>query len=321
MKIVSGTEKLSIIIENIKKQFLSDFVYSQNDMFNFANKISDEFIESILKKPLIFYANKGSISGSYHNAEFTYFSSYIYSAENLETLRYLKSVSIDIQDKLKVDWIIIDMQEDVRISSSINKIIFLAFWQKEKNKKNTSGKIDYLAIEELLKNTDRENYGKIFLKKFIKYVIYPLLQIKPPQNEYVYPNLRYIKNPNDIVITDKMNNNVYRYECCICGNIHSVVLTSSKIKNLSSSKRLISYNSTKDKIEFKCSHENTEYEGEQNPYFKPEKIGGFSLDKELNFDKAFLYLFERLKKEEDKIAIIDENDKQNYYKISKYINN
>lgn len=66
------------------------------------------------------------------------------------------------------------------------------------------------------------------MKKFIKYVTYPLLGIKLPQFKYVYPELRYIKKPSDITITEDMNNNVYRYECCICGNKHFVVMSASK---------------------------------------------------------------------------------------------
>lgn len=319
MKVVAGTEKLLTIIEGIKNTFSIEFIYSQDKEFKFIDNVSPEFLNILIKKPIIFYAKKGSLSGSHHSAEFINFSAYVYYAENLETLRYLKSLSEDVQKKIEIKWVIIDTDADVRMSSWQDRLIFLDFWQEERDKKETNGNIDYFGIEALLKDLSPKKYGQFFMKKFIKYVTYPLLGIKPPQFKYVYPELRYIKKPSDITITEDMNNNVYRYECCICGNKHFVVMSASKNEKKPKSQNKISFNKGKNCIEFKCNHENTKYEGKRHPYFKPEKVGAFSLKEKSDYDKAFLYLFERYKKAGEDINFMQENGIVNSRPISQYL--
>jgi hypothetical protein len=320
LKVVTGTEKLSIIIDNIKKPFLTDFIYSKNMKFNLKNKITPEFINVLTEKPLIFYAKKGSFNASYDGAEFVSFAPFIYYAENLETLRYLKVIDVDIQNEIEIQWVIIETEKNIKMSAWLDKLIFLDFWQKEKGKKDSSGKIDYFEIENLLKELSPKNYGQMLVKKFIKYVTYPLLKIKPPQDQYIFPTLRYIKTPLNIKITEDMNNYVYRYKCPICGNKYSVVLSNSKNKRKLNVKKMIVYNSKEDKIEFKCDHEGTIYEGKNRPYFRPSKVGGFSLKEDIDYDKAFLYLFERYKKEGDNFILIKENGELKSNSISDYIN-
>lgn len=319
MKVVAGIENLSIVIAEIKETFSLDFIYSQDKKFEFVDKISPEFLNILISKPIIFYTKKGSLSGSHHSADFKNYSTYIYYSENLETLRYLKSLSEDVQNKIEIKWVIIDVYQDIRVSSWLDRLIFLDFWQKEREKKNTSGDIDYQGIEAVLKDLSPKKYGKLFMKKFIKYVTYPLLRIKPPQLEYVYPKLRYIKRPSDIIVTDDMNNNVYCYECCVCGNKHFVVMTNSKNKKKPDSKNMIAYDAGKNCIEFKCDHKDTKYEKSRRPYFKPEKVGGFILKEKLDYDKAFLYLFERYKKEDENINFMNENDTLISRPISQYL--
>ena len=319
MKVVTGIEKLSIVMEGIKSTFSSDHIYSQNKKFKFVDNISSEFTNILINKPIVFYAKKGSLSGSYHSAEFINYAPCIYYAENLETLRYLKSLAEDIQKEIEIKWVIIDVNEDVRISSWLDRLIFLDFWQEEREKKITSGNIDYEGIEAVLKDLSPKKYGQLFMKKFIKYVIYPLLRIKAPQFEYVYPELRYIKNPSSLSITEAMRNNVYRYECCICGNKHFVVMSNSKHKKKPKSQNKILFDEKKNCIEFKCDHENTNYEGKRRPYFKPEKVGGFILKEKSDYDKAFLYLFERYKKVDENINLIQEDGIVKSFPISQYL--
>lgn len=319
LKVVTGTEKLSTVIEGIQKTFSLNFIYSQNKEFKFVDNISPEFITILISKPIIFYAKKGSLNGSHHSAEFINYSTYIYYSENLETLRYLKSLSEDVQKKIEIKWVIIDVDDDVRISSWLDRLIFLDFWQEEREKKITSGNIDYQGIEAVLKDLSPKKYGQLFMKKFIKYVTYPLLRIKPPQFEYVYPKLQYIKKPSDILVTDDMNNNVYRYECCICGKKHFVVMTNSKNKKKPSSKNMIAFDVGKNCIEFKCNHEDTEFKGNRRPYFKPDKVGGFFLKESKDYDKAFLYLFERYQKADENINFMHENGTLISRPISQYL--
>lgn len=315
MKVVTGTEKLSTVIEGIKRVLALDIIYARDIKFKIEDKIIPEFHTILLKKPIIFYAKKGSLNGSHYHAEFLNYSDYIYYAENMETLRYFKSLSEDIQKKLEINWVIIDVDEDIRKSSWLDKLILLDFWQIEREKKNTTGNIDYLEIEAAFKDLSYEKFARSFMKKFIKYITYPLLGIKPPQFGYVYPKLRYIKTPMDIVITKNMNNQVYRYCCCICGMKHSIVLSDSKKTRMQNSTNVILFNEKNKCIEFKCNHENTEYEGMRQPYFRPEKIGGYILKEKHDYDKAFLYLFERYKKDGENINLMNENEEIKSFKI------
>jgi hypothetical protein len=116
-----------------------------------------------------------------------------------------------------------------------------------------------------------------------------------------------------------MNNNVYRYECCICGKKHFVVMTNSKNKKKPSSKNMIVFNAEKNCIEFKCNHEDTKFIGSRRPYFKSDKVGGFILKESKDYDKAFLYLFERYQKADENINFMHENGTLISRTISEYL--
>lgn len=319
MKVVAGEDKLCVIMDTAKKLFAIYFPDQKEGKFNSLAHVNEDFFNSIIKKPIIFHCEIGKLNGSHHSGEFKNFAEFIHYADHLESLWFLYHLPGPDQEKLNIKWVVIESTKEVKNSDLLQKLIFLDYWQVSHGKKNTSGKIDYERLESLIRNTAPKNFGKVIMKKFIKFISYPLLGVKPPQMDYLYPELRFIVSPSSIKIDDEMNNNIYRYKCIVCGMMHSVVLHRAQKKKMPSSKTMIRYDANKKRVEFICNHVKTNFEGMPNVYFMPEKVGGFELKTPESYDQAFLFLFFHYQRKEDNIVYLDEQSNRLEVSMPKYL--
>lgn len=320
MKIIAGKENLSTILEVAKKLFLIYFSDQKKDESNIFPKASEGFFKMILEKPIIFYCEDGALSGSHHSGKFEDYMPAIHYTEHLEVLWLLYNLPGPVQEQMEIDWVIIEAKKIVNHADLLQKMVFLDYWQESHGKKNTTGKIDLRRLEETIKNTAPKSFGKKIMKKYIKFISYPLLNVKPPQMVYIYPEILYIKEPSEIKIDNNMRNNIYRYKCVICGNVHSVVLSHSKNKKMPSSTTMVRYDKQKKNIEFACGHHNTSFKGAENPYFNRFRRGDFTLNNPNSYDQAFLFIFYRFQRDGDNnIVYTDEKNDRQTVTIKKYL--
>ncbi|MDD4855409.1 MAG: hypothetical protein PHQ22_10125 [Sulfuricurvum sp.] len=319
MKVVAGKESLSIVLETAKKLFAIYFSDQNNGKSNILPQVYEGFFKTILDKPIIFYCEIGALNGSHHSGEFKNYVSSIHYAESLETLWFLYNLPGPEQEKIEINWVIIEAKKTVNHADLLQKVVFIDHWQESYGKKNTTGRIDFQRLEITIKNNVPKNFGKNIMKKFIKFISYPLLGVKPPQMAYIYPKIQYIDSPRAIKINSEMNKNIYRYKCIVCGMLHSVVLSQAINKKIPSSNTMIKYDTVKQSIEFVCGHSNTSYQGRQNVYFKLDNVGGYKLNTPESYDQAFLFIFYTYQRDKDNIVYLDQNFNRIVIPIEEYL--
>lgn len=319
MHVISGKEKLSVIYNSLTSFFSGNLLLNNGTEFHLNNHVDDDFFNILFTKPLIFYCSRGNLNSSYDQADFTSFSDVIFHAENLETLKIINTLSNDYMSRVEVSWIILEVPKSIVQSAMLDRLVFLDYWQLIKGKKNTAGKINYAKLESYIIDNTPKNFPSKIMKKFKKFITYPILGVKPLQYaRYVKQELKYIKKPTDITINQDMYKNTYQYECCICGTKHAIVLSGSERKKTPSSTSMIKYDRKRNMIEFMCDHGNG-FEDVCGPHFNIRKVGEFNLENANSYDQAFLFLFYRFAKVEDNLVYLNKNSEKIFITLEEYI--
>lgn len=319
MNIVSGNTKLIDIYSSLQKTlFTHEKLLTNEKHITIQPQIKLKFLDNLFSKPLIFYVEKESLKNCLSNDNFENYAPYIFHSENIETLKFLNELSKSLMESISVDWIVIEAKRNVVVSSNLAKIVFFDYWQLRQGKRNTAGKIDYNYLEKYISESSTRYFGKSILKKFKRFITYPILGIKPLQYaRYIEPKLKYINSPNDVAVTEDMCKNIYRYQCIICDKKYSIVLSKSKKKSTPSSFSM--FKKKDNKVEFACDHEDTKYENIIRARFNLDKLNNFYLDSQESYDRLFLFLFDRFIKDKNTIKYVTVENITKEYAMEKFI--
>lgn len=288
MKISAGKTNLNIVITSLGKLIDSSIEYKNINPSIASSKIIEGFYEKLLLSPLVFYVPNTSIVESNSDDDFEKYADDIFYIEAIYTLLLCMNLSPLKQKELEVSWIICEANKEVQKTRAFHDVAFLDYHiKREKDKQNTSGRLDYDRIDALFfqkyKKKDLKNFLKI-PRKFFFSAIYKITTAEEKGN-YAKQTLLFIDTPNDIKITDKGKK--HNYHCPICNSEHLVYLNGN-LEGRANVKKHIKLNGKY--IEFLCDHELTDYEGVVRFSFEPRN---FVLHTEEQYNQAFLYLFHK----------------------------
>lgn len=230
MKIVSGICRIEDIIKIYNSKFKNEF---EDIEINANNRVTEEFIKTVTKRPIIFYAKKRAFSQSFVDVDFEKYKKDIIFCENIELLKFLAESNIGDID---INFIIIQLSENsnnIKLSSFFEKIVLFDFWKYNKK----TEKIDFSLFSDILENylddaiIKKDKFVKHFKTKFLENI----LNVKLYDYRYIYNKRVNILNFKDIATKfaqKKLEDDViYSYKCPYCDTETKIIADTSELKN------------------------------------------------------------------------------------------
>jgi hypothetical protein len=318
MKTLSGTTSLKILISELKEVIEASNEYKRVEKSKCFNKVTEAFILKLLEKPLLLFVPQNTISSSFIDVKFEQYAHNVFAIDDIYSILFLMNIGSIEQQLYTVSWIMAEAPKNIHTIQPVKNLVFMDYWL---DRKGSNGRMDIMGMEEDIDKRINKNKIKSYLKKPGKYFFKNLLdlQISSTKKQYASHNLKYHKSPKNVVITDKDYKIVYRFNCPVCNEKHSISLGKG-INNTSTTKQVIIKNENNNYIQFNCGHHKTVYKNYPNPGFHADIDKWFTLKTQEDYDQAFLFIYYQHHREGDDIIAMNEEGDEIRISFDEYIN-
>ena len=325
MQVVSGTLQLKELLDLLNPLLNNHYLNNEDPTFSMIDKIDEGYYQRGSGIPILFTVPKGTLSATTHESNLGDIINDVFYILDIEYLYFLQTLSSLDQKKYQMDWIVFESNRSIIVAGALKWVAILDFWQDRASSSNSVGRLDYEKMERYYTSIVK-NIFNIFKRKSQNFIVHALglnlssRKRKPIKQEleYVKQELKYYESPKEIVIDEHLKKMVFAYICPICGSTENIVLTGSDHTNFKSTRSVMTYNKVTENVEYECRHKEKEWESEICSGFHG-KIMLNGLKEDDDFDKAFLYLFYWIERQDDSIRYIRTVDIIEERTINQYI--
>lgn len=296
MNVISGKINCNTLFLKLENYIKTTFFYENSIKFESYKRLEESAIDRLLFAPIIIYVKDKSIPANVEIDSIEQFIDNIICVEDELTLLYLYlNINKEKMISSEISCVLIESKVEIKKVFPLRTLVFLDYFIKRNQKGSIAkaGGLDYQKLENIFFNFYQNNVKKL-LKNGQKYFFQNALGLNLSiyKTAYIYPKdySKLYGSIKEIKIDEFHKDRIHAYNCPICSNHHSVVISDlkSKKKNIN---KYISYNGDTESYEFICKHEKTIYQGKNVNYgIKKEKYDVKTLE-EADKIKIFLYMF------------------------------